>query len=251
MQIGTIDYNLEAGDCFLWQYANAIRLNQIMNNEISFYGNNISTFIKDWEKDVFNLGTANTFGLNVWGKILGAPRPVVSPQNYIIDSESTLRIFNPNTDTWHAIWLSDATPRLNIERNPPTDLIYSKVLLSDEQYRRCLFAKLFLLHSNGSVNDINIFLSKLFPNKDVYVQDNYDMTMSIVFGFVPNDTDLTIITYDAFSPRPMGVFMNYGVSLVGKNTFGFEENELGTWGDNDNSLDADQIALGLGTFYNL
>jgi len=250
MKIGQIDCSLQIGDCFLWQYANALRLNAIMNQTIKFYDKNICDFVKDWEKDVFNLSTANTFGLNVWGKILGAPRPNIAPQNYIVDTESTLRLFNPNNNTWHSIWLGGRTPRLKIETNPPTAK-YAPLQLGDNEYRKALFAKLFLLHSNGSINDINIFLKKLFPNKEVYIQDNFDMTMSIVFGFVPNDTDLTIITYDAFSPRPMGVFMNYGVSIIDENTFGFEENEIGTWGDNENSLDPDAIAQGLGTFYTL
>ena len=52
MKIADIDYSLQAGDVFIWQYANALRLNQILQNEINYYGENISQFITDWETDV-------------------------------------------------------------------------------------------------------------------------------------------------------------------------------------------------------
>jgi hypothetical protein len=260
MKIADIDYSLQAGDVFIWQYANALRLNQILQNEINYYGENISQFITDWETDVFNLLTANSFGLDLWGKILDAPRPLVSPQNYIIDTETTLRLYNPNTDSWHAIWLSNNIPTLNIQKNPiqPTLSNYGKIQISDIAYRRCLIAKLYLLHSNASINDINKILDKIYnfgvpenQRRVVYIEDNFNMTMNVNFNFVPTDIDLTIITLDTFSPRPMGVKFTYGVSSIGANTFSFSEMDLGTWGNNENSIDPEQVKLGLGTFYNL
>lgn len=66
-------------------------------------------------------------------------------------------------------------------------------------------------------------------NYNVYVQDNYDMTMNIVFNKqLPSSADLSIITNDDFSPRPMGVMMNYGFVDI-ENTFGWNEAQMKTW----------------------
>lgn len=252
MRIGNPSLDLAGGErVFLWQYSNASRLNKILQAEIDFWGQEVSAFVKNWQRDVFNLKTANSFGLEVWGKILGTRRPVVSPQNYMIDTDGHLRFFNVNDETWHQIWLSGIPyPQFRVQANPDTPR-FDGVLLNDEAYRRCLLARLFLLHSNVSVHDINNYLQYLFPQKPVYIQDNFDMTMSIVFGYIPSDVDLSIITFGDFAPRPAGVNLNYGVTALNRNIFSFEGMDLSTWGTNENTLDPEQVRQGLGTFYNL
>lgn len=260
MKIADLDYKLKAEGIFLWQYANALRLNRILQNEIDYYGESISKFVEDWQHNVFNLLTANTFGLELWGKILKAPRPLVKPLSYVIDSETTLRFYNPNSMKWHSIWLSDNVPTLNVETSTPSidNLDLPLVYIDDNVYRRCLVSKLFLLHSNASINDINFILDKIYNfgveedyKRNISVTDNFDMTMSVNFGFTPTDTDLVILTTNAFSPRPMGVKFNYGVKEISKNTFSFNEMRLGTWGTNENTQNPTLIAQGLGTFYNI
>lgn len=46
----------------------------------------------------------------------------VSRQNYMVDSDSNLRLFDSNTNTWNSVWISNSDPRLSVEKNPPTDL---------------------------------------------------------------------------------------------------------------------------------
>lgn len=270
MKIGNIQWGLgnAADRVFLWQYDNALRLVQILKDEISFYNENITQFIQNWQKDVFNLPTANTFGLDVWGKILGVKRPTVNPQNYIIDSESTLRLYNPNTGLWHSIWLSGNMPALNVSANGIAAK-YNPISLDDESYRRCLFAKLYLMYSDASIHSINEYLRLLFPHLNAHVKETGIMEMAIVFrDTVPTDNDLTILTSDDFSPRPVGVLMNTVVENLSPNTFSFQEqsietlgdsaatstayqNSMATWGDNTNTQSEEDIAKGLGTFYNL
>lgn len=252
MKIGEISYDLrEPNNVFIWQYSRATNLNRILESEIDFYQNSVGDFYADWERDVFNLKTANSFGLSVWAKILGVSRPNISPQNYIIDSNATLRLYNPNDETWHSIWLSGALPALNIEVAPKEQIgQVSNVPLDDETFRRCLLAKLQLLYSNGSVYDINKYLSNIFTGKSVYVQDNYDMSMNIVFSDTPTDAELTIITSPDFSPKVAGVFLNTGIDLLSKNTFGFEQNDLSTWMNRAES-DPTKVEQGYGNFYNL
>lgn len=253
MRVGNprIDLSDEGQRVIIWQYSNAPKINAVIENEVAFWGGNVSGLIQDWTTDVFNLKTANSFGLEVWGRILGTKRPLIEPQNYMIDESGHLRFYNPNTKSWHVIFLDGIdVPTIRVEVDPDNPK-YAGILLNDEAYRRCLLARLFLLYSNVSINDINKYLAYMFPNKAVFVEDHYDMTMSIVFGYIPNDTELTILTYDDFSPRPAGVYMNYGVQIFNRNTFSFEGMNLGTWGTNEGTLDPELVKQGLGTFYTL
>ena len=252
MKFGEISYDLrEPNNVFIWQYSRAANLTRLLQNEIEFYGNNVGSFFTDWEKDVFNLHTANSFGLSVWAKILGVSRPNISPQNYIIDKNNTLRLYNPNSNNWHAIYLNRPIPAWAIERNPSVDTTEVPLIpIDDNTFRRCLLAKINLLYSNGSVTDISQYLTKIFPNKGAYVEDGYDMSLKIKFTETPTDADLTIITSPDFAPKVAGVFINTGVEIISKDTFGFKENELATWMNRAES-DSSKVEKGYGNFYNV
>lgn len=248
MTIGTLDnFFTQLDNVHLWQYSNAPYLSSLLNKHIKWFKEATQEFWDDWQRDVFSLDTANSFGLEVWGNILGVKRPASVPQNYVIDTSNILKFYNTNTKTWHSVWLAGVNT-FNVEINPQEGVEYSVFPIPDEMYRRCLKAKLFLLYSNYSVTDINRFLKYLFPNKSVYVRDNLDMTMDIIFNYIPTDVELSIITFEDFSPRPAGVKMNYGISLIDENTFGFAENQIGTWADNRTMP---PVPNGYGTYYNL
>ena len=46
-----------------------------MQNKQKFLKANVEDFWNNWLKDVFNIDTASTFGLNLWGRFLGVGRP--------------------------------------------------------------------------------------------------------------------------------------------------------------------------------
>lgn len=244
------DFSFKAGErVHLWQYANADRLNAIIDNELAFHKKNVTDFISNWYNDVFNLKTANSFGIEIWGKILGVRRPSTLQQNFVIDTNSSIKFLNIDTGTWHTIFVVGQSPNVSIavETNPPNPSP-TPVQISDEAYRRCLLAKLFLLHSNGSIIDINRYLYKLFGGRQVTIVDNYDMTMRIDFNYSPTETELSIITSKDFSPRPAGVELQYSISSISKNTFGFEGQELSTWIDGRETTT--EVPDGYGTFIN-
>lgn len=240
MKVGTSDFSLWAEEGVnIWQYANAKNLNAIINDELEFFNVNVTQFFTNWEKDVFNLITANTFGLNVWGKILGVERPSIPAVNGGIDQNGIFRFANLDTHRWHSIWISGAlAPTLNIEYEPSLDVIPLPNQLGDDAYRTVLLAKIRLLYSNGSVHDINDFLQRLLgtyspekgwiKNESVYIQDNYNMTMTVKFNHLPSSATLSILTTDGLSPRPAGVFLNYAVES-NEGAFGFAEAEMNTW----------------------
>lgn len=72
--IGNISFTINCDLCYLWQYDKAENLVSVLKAEESFLSLNVTNFWEDWFNNVFNLKTANTFGLETWGKVLGVPR---------------------------------------------------------------------------------------------------------------------------------------------------------------------------------
>ena len=71
-----VDFVLQGlDDCYLWQYDAAVNLKGLLSKKQAFYKKAVSYFWENWTKDVFNIDTANTFGLNLWGGFFGVSRP--------------------------------------------------------------------------------------------------------------------------------------------------------------------------------
>lgn len=71
-----VNYELEGlNDCYLWQYDAAEKLKGLLSKKQDFYKKAVSDFWQEWTTTVFNINTATTFGLNLWGGVLGVPRP--------------------------------------------------------------------------------------------------------------------------------------------------------------------------------
>lgn len=66
---------IDLNDCYLWQYDKATHIKTLMQNKQKFLKANVEDFWNNWLKDVFNIDTASTFGLNLWGRFLGVGRP--------------------------------------------------------------------------------------------------------------------------------------------------------------------------------
>lgn len=69
------DLELNLEQCNLWQYDQATNIQTILNNELEFYNINVTQFWKNFYTNIFNIKTANDFGLSLWGVTLGIPRP--------------------------------------------------------------------------------------------------------------------------------------------------------------------------------
>ncbi len=61
----------------LWQHNNASALQTLLTKKQEWYDDNLDDFWQNWERDVFDLRTANAFGLKVWSIILGIPLTAV------------------------------------------------------------------------------------------------------------------------------------------------------------------------------
>lgn len=65
------DFSINLLEALIWQYNNAPRLESLLRQKQTWYDVNNRDFWQDWLRDVFDLRTANTFGLRVWSIILG------------------------------------------------------------------------------------------------------------------------------------------------------------------------------------
>lgn len=80
-----VDFNLQGlDDCFLWQYDAATKLKGLLSKKQAFYKKAVSDFWDKWTNTVFNIDTATTFGLNLWGEFLGVSRPEYIDQGQTI-----------------------------------------------------------------------------------------------------------------------------------------------------------------------
>ena len=75
MKTYEVDTGVDLSKTKLWQYNNAQRLLKLIDNLQSIANENIDQFWRNWKDDVFVLDTANTFGLSLWGMLLGVERP--------------------------------------------------------------------------------------------------------------------------------------------------------------------------------
>lgn len=86
----------------------------------------------------------------------------------------------------------------------------TQTTLSTELYRRLVLGKLQLIHSNGTVPEINKYLNFIFKDHstqttNAYVKDQLNMTVYYVLNFTPNDEELALIYSREFLPTPAGV----------------------------------------------
>lgn len=73
-----IDPEINLKQCLLWQYNNAPALRALILQKQDWYKTHQEDFWNYWYNCVFNLDSADDFGLTVWGEILDFPRQVKS-----------------------------------------------------------------------------------------------------------------------------------------------------------------------------
>lgn len=177
-------FKIDLQKCIIWQFDKASKLKSLIIQKENWYKVNITNFIKDFFWNIFNIDTANEFGLTIWGILLGLERQVV-----FVGGQTHY--------------------------------------LTTEQYRFLLKGQILKLNmQNVSVPEINRYLRVIFNlenNEEVFVRDNYDMTMTYMItkdmGMLQEEITQLLNYYD-FLPRPAGVGINVVVNYNGY--FGFE-----------------------------
>lgn len=188
----------------LWQYDKAVRLQSVLDSKQAWYEGAQVGFWTDWARDVFDLRTANDFGLSVWARILNVPLLAIAP------SSGTREVFgfgDENLNFENGNFGRDASAALN---------------LSTEQRRLALRLRYFQLTTRGTVPEVNAFLAYLFGGQGlVYVLDSLDMTeATYVFTFLPDPSVTFVLQQFDLLPRPAGVGVRILINPA--DVFGFD-----------------------------
>lgn len=69
-QIPEFNYSVDLLKSLIWQYDESSNLRNIIEQKNEWYQKNVTQFWQDWYKDIFDIRTANDFGLSVWAIIL-------------------------------------------------------------------------------------------------------------------------------------------------------------------------------------
>lgn len=186
MRVQEFDFSVDLLRNLLWQYNEAASLESLLTQKEAWYTTYHTQFWNDWITDVFDLTTANDFGLAVWAIILGVPL-VVSPDP------------DPDKDPF-----GFAVDDLNFNNGNFANT-GGGFGLTTEQKRLVLKLRYFQLVTRGAAPEINRFLEYVFGPGAVYVADGLNMTMRYVFSQpLPSNVELVLTSYDLL-PRPAAV----------------------------------------------
>ena len=146
--------------------------------------------INSFYNNVWNILTASTYGLDVWGRILVVSRSVQLPIDllYFGFSEAGMAGFND-----YPFWNG-------------ADSLTSPTVVDDSTYRTMLLAKALSNVCDGSILGINKILTLLFPSpQKCYVVDIRGMQMELWFEQPLTQLQVAILTQSNIIPIPCGV----------------------------------------------
>src|SRR5271157_3995745 len=194
MNIEEFDYDIDITKVLLWQYNNAPNIQQLVVNKNIWTALFGTLFWDDWFFIVFDLRTADLFGLTVWSIILDLPLfvPVTSepPIGVPVWGYNTLPLENSN---------------LNYNNGNLAGALVVPTLTQEEQ-RIALRLRYYQLVSRGAVTEVNVFLNYLFGSLGgAWMIDNFNMTITYQFGYPISGVLLTVLDEYSLLPRPAGV----------------------------------------------
>lgn len=185
-------------DTILSQYAGSPKLlglidtfNQTMDTGV---------FLDNFYDLIWNIETADTYGLDVWGKIVVVSRLLkVTPSEKYFGFEEALstppEIGDPQP--------FDQAPFYTGEQATNT------VSLSNDVYRKLIMLKAMANITDCTIPSMNKMLMYMFSGSGkAYVRNDGGMVMSYVFEFALSPSELAIVQSSGALPSPAGVTVN-------------------------------------------
>jgi len=196
------DFSVDLLRAILWQYNGATNLQSLLKKKQAWYDLQQTEFWRNWVRDVFDIRTANEFGLSVWAIILGLSTSLIVP---------------PTNKKGFGF----GQFHYNFNRGNFNSKSSSVVGLTLEQKRILLRLRYFNLIGRPTIPQINRMLKSVLADEgSVYVLDGNDMSfVTYVFGFRPNSTLQLILQQKDVLPRPAGVGVKFVIST--RVAFGF------------------------------
>ncbi|KWO46501.1 DUF2612 domain-containing protein [Burkholderia territorii] len=150
---------------------------------------------------IWNVATANSHGLDIWGRIVNVSRRVqaaLPPAEF-----GFAEAFNAATPT-------DGVQPFNYgvfnDGSPP---VVRTVTLGTEPYRTLIMTKAMANITDCSCASLNQLLAYLFAGRGrCYALDTGRMTMQYVFEFQLSILEVAVLTQSGVLPRPTGVLCN-------------------------------------------
>ena len=206
MQRYELNDNIDLRQSILWQYDDAKKLQGLIEAEACFFDKEVRGFWRNWYRDVFNLETANAFGLMVWAVILGVSREIR------LNTETPAEVFGFGPE-------ADSADNANQNYGHGNFVRTENVLqVKTEQLRMLLKIRAMQLFSNGSLYDVNRMLKKVFGPK-AYAVDNFDMTITYVIAYELTLDELFIVKESNALKPPAAV--DYRLVFIRANNWGF------------------------------
>lgn len=198
-------------DTILAQYANSPTITALVDFTNAWI--DPAADLDSFYSYVFDVATAQGFGLDLIGKIVDIGRLIQVPVNqsyFGFKGDSSARPFN-------------AAPFYSGPAGT-----YA-VALSDDAYRTLILVKALANITDCTAQNLNKLLTLLFPGQRCYVADLGSMQLRYVFEFALTPVQMSIMTTASAIPRPAGVLAQI-MSYDAPNTFGF----AGSGGQNFN-----------------
>lgn len=143
---------------------------------------------------IWNVLTAQGYGLDVWGRIVGVTRTIPLAA---VGNAPTFGFNEPGND-----WVGfNQAPFFS------GGALLNNVTLTDAQFRPLVLAKAATNVWDGSIPSFNKILIALFQGRGPppYIIDNGNMSIVLNFPFVLASLDLAIINSSNCLPQPTGV----------------------------------------------
>lgn len=190
--IQNFDFAMNLLESILWQYNDAEKLQALLQSKQDWYDKNHNKFWQDFVANIFDMRTADDFGLSVWSQILELP--------LYKNIEPSSNKFAFGFGSHHANFT-----RGNFGTNTGTTID-----LPTDIKRIALQLRYFQLVTCGAVPEINRFMAFVFKNYGrVYLLDGEDMTQVYVFTFNLDQFLRFMLDNLDVMPRPAGVKSTY------------------------------------------
>jgi hypothetical protein len=204
MRIQKFDFSNDASKAILWGQSQSTILKGLIQKQAEWFDLNHTQFWDNWYRDVFNLETANDFGLRVWCIILDLP---------LFDR-------NLNQDVWG---FGDSRKNFNHGNFKKSG---SGIILTLEQIRMLLQLRYWQLVTRCSVPQDNAQLKRILFDElgDVYILDGLNMSIVVIFQLTPPPEVLQVIKDYDLIPRSCAVKIKY--KSMEKKSWGFGPNRF-------------------------
>jgi len=188
MKIQSFNFSINVLRALLWRHNKAINLQTLLQKKQNALNELNENFWKSWIDNVFNLQTANRFGLFVWSIILNIPL--------------TIENMDPEPDNSN---FGFGEFRKNFNNGNFTSLGGS-LSFTIEDARTILKLRYYQLVTRGTIPECNKIVNDIFgPGNTVYALDGLDMTMTYIFSKYPSSAlRSALLTFDLL-PRPSAV----------------------------------------------